>query len=272
MRAILLFFIAGLSGFFASANAAEFRVGVVPQFTTQKINDVWTPLLQALSRETGDSYILEIEPDITRFEYAFERGEYDFAYLNPWHAVVANRQQGYVPVLRDGARSLTGILVVKADSEIESVAQLHSPEIAFPSPNALGASLLMRTELAIEHGIEVIPLHVRTHPSVYLNVALGKSIAGGGVMRTLLAQPQSVQNQLKVIYETRKVAPHPLVAHPRVEVEAVERLRSAALKLATTAKGAALFAAVPMASPVPADIADYAPLTQWRLEEFYVAN
>lgn len=256
----------------APAHAAEYSVGVVPQFTTQKINDIWTPLLQALSESTGDDYSLVIESDIDEFERGFQRGDYDFAYMNPWHAVVANQKQGYQPFLRDGARMLKGILVVKADSDIKEVSQLIAPEIAFPSPNALGASLLMRAELAVDHGIDVSPLYVRTHPSVYLNVALGKSIAGGGVMRTLRAQPQTIQDALRVIYETREIAPHPLSAHPRVGEKAIARLQRAALELTRTTRGRELFAAVPMQAPQKASIADYKLLTEWRLEDFYVAK
>ena len=260
------------SAVWAPVHAAEFSVGVVPQFTTQKINDIWTPLLQALSETTGDSYSLVIESDINEFESAFQRGDYDFAYMNPWHAVIANREQGYLPILRDGARMLTGILVVQADSGISDVSQLVDPEIAFPSPKALGASLLMRAELAVEHGIDVSRLYVRTHPSVYLNVALGKSVAGGGVMRTLRAQPQSIQDALRVIYETREVAPHPVSAHPRVDEKAVARFQKAAVELRRTARGRELFAAVPMQAPQEATMEDYTPLTEWRLEDFYVAN
>ena len=272
MRILLSLTMAFLSAYWANANAAEYSVGVVPQFTTQKINDIWSPLLQALGEKTGDSYSLAIERDINEFEAAFAQGDYDFAYLNPWHALVANRKQGYQPILRDGARALTGILVVNTESDITSVEQLSEPEIAFPSPNALGASLLMRAELSMQYGIDVRPLYVRTHPSVYLNVALGKSIAGGGVMRTLLAQPQAIQDQLRVIYETKAIAPHPVSAHPRVNAKAVEGFQRAALELMQTPSGKALFAQIPMQSPRKATLADYTPLEEWRLDEFYVAN
>ena len=170
--------------------ADNYIVGVVPQFATQIISSTWEPLLEELAAKTGDTFELVIETDITQFEVAFERGDYDIAYMNPWHAVIAFETQGYIPIVKDGAKSLKGVLIVKADSAITDVSELDNAEIAFPSPNALSASLLMRTELATLHGLTITPLYVRTHPSVYLNVALGKSLAGGGVLRTLRAQPQ----------------------------------------------------------------------------------
>lgn len=252
--------------------ADSYIVGVVPQFATQIISSTWEPLLEELAAKTGDTFELVIETDITQFEVAFERGDYDIAYMNPWHAVIAFETQGYVPIVKDGANSLKGILIVKADSEISEVSQLDNAEIAFPSPNALSASLLMRTELATLHGLTVTPLFVRTHPSVYLNVALGKSLAGGGVLRTLRAQPQSLQDQVKIIYETREVSPHPIVAHRSISAEARLKIANALLDIAAEPEGAALFAGIPMQQPTSAKLEEYLALRDWRLREFYVAN
>ena len=44
--------------------------------------------------------------------------------MNPWHAVIAFETQGYVPIVKDGANSLKGILIVKADSQISEINQL----------------------------------------------------------------------------------------------------------------------------------------------------
>lgn len=252
--------------------ANNYVVGVVPQFATQIISSTWEPLLEELAAKTGDTFELVIETDITQFEVAFERGDYDIAYMNPWHAVIAFETQGYVPIVKDGANSLKGILIVKADSQISEVSQLDNAEIAFPSPNALSASLLVRTELATLHGLTVTPLYVRTHPSVYLNVALGKSLAGGGVLRTLRAQPQSLQDQVKIIYETREVSPHPIVAHRSISAEARLKIANALLEIAAEPEGAALFAGIPMQQPMSAKLEEYLALRDWRLREFYVAN
>lgn len=259
---------------FSTVSSAQnsYTVGVVPQFATQIISSTWEPILAELSARTGESFTLVIETDITQFEVAFERGDYDIAYMNPWHAVIANETQGYLPIVKDGANPLKGILVVKADSEISEVSQLENAEIAFPSPNALSASLLMRTELATLHGLTVTPLYVRTHPSVYLNVALGKSLAGGGVLRTLLAQPQSLQDQVKIIYETREVSPHPIVVHPSLSEDTRQKLTTALLDIAADSKGRALFSGIPMQQPTAANLAEYLALREWRLREFYVKN
>ena len=173
-------------------------------------------------------------------EAKLANGDFDFAYMNPYHALVAGRDQGYVPLVRDGGRSLYGILVVRKDSPIQDVKDLDGAEIAFPAPNALGASLLMRAELARGQGISITPKYVKTHSSVYLNVLLGQTAAGGGVMGTFNQQPATIKDQLRTVFVTRDMAPHPLGAHPRVSLSDRAKITKALLAIAGTAEGQAL--------------------------------
>ena len=252
------------------ASAAEYRVGIVPQFETQRLNRVWQPILDELGERTGDSFVLVGSKSIPEFEKAFQRGDYDIAYMNPWHAVMAYESQKYLPVVKDGDRKLKGILVVHKDSGITDVKQLDGAEIAFPAPNALGASLLMRADLKQIHGIDIVPKYVDTHSSVYLNVALESTKAGGGVKRTLKEQSAALQDMLTVLYETRAVNPHPIVVHPRVPDLVSQRLSSALLAMASEEDSRKLLAEIPMAHPVVSRIDEYLPLKEWGLHEFYV--
>lgn len=124
-----------------------FRVGVVPQYEVSELHERWEPLLARLGERLGARFELVGSPSIPDFEQALAAGTYDFAYLNPYDAVVAHRVAGYEPLVRDRSSSLHGVLVVRRDSPYKSVADLNGKEVAFPAPNALGASLLMRAEL-----------------------------------------------------------------------------------------------------------------------------
>ncbi|GAA0784036.1 phosphate/phosphite/phosphonate ABC transporter substrate-binding protein [Marinobacterium sediminicola] len=253
-------------------NRPVYTVGVVPQFAQRKLFDIWQPILQALEHELDFDLELVGSPKIPVFEKKFLAGEYDFAYMNPYHMLKAHDSQGYVPLVRDGSRQLKGVLVVKHDSAYQSVADLNKKIIAFPSPNALGASLLMRADLVGLHDLEFFPRYVQTHSSVYLNVALGQTEAGGGVLSTLQKQPPEVREQLRVIYETRGIPPHPLSAHARVPEEDREAMRQAWLKLAKTEAGRQLMARIPMYQPIHADLDEYLPMREWGLDRFYIVE
>ncbi|MBF0257015.1 MAG: phosphate/phosphite/phosphonate ABC transporter substrate-binding protein [Gammaproteobacteria bacterium] len=255
----------------ASAVSAEpLRVGVVPQYEERKLQAAWQPILQHLQEQTGETFALRPAKNIPEFERELNAGHYDLAYMNPFHLVMANKQQGYLPLVRDTERQLFGVLVVAANGEIDSPAQLDGKPVAFPAPNALGASLQMRQELLDLFGAQVIPQYVKTHDAVYLNVKLGVTAAGGGIARTLDQQRPLVRDALRVIHSTRKVASHPIAALPSLSETRREAITQALLQLAESESGRQMLQLIPMAKIGPASLADYAPLQQMGLERFYV--
>lgn len=253
-------------------SGAFLTIGVVPQFEPRKLAGIWLPILQNLEQRLGMHIHLEGSKDIPEFEAKLAQGVFDLAYMNPYHLLVANRQQGYVPLVRDGGRSLYGILVVSKTSPIKDVTELDGAEIAFPSPNALGASLLMRAELDRSVGISITPKYVQTHSSVYLNVALGQTAAGGGVMGTFNQQPDEVKNALRVLYVTRDMPTHPLAAHPRVAEDVRQNITQAFLDLATSEQGQALLDKVPFKKVIATTYGDYAFMAEMGLEDYYVTS
>jgi len=252
--------------------AKEFTFGVVPQYEPQKLNAIWQPLLAQVSKQTGINIKLVTVESIPVFEQAFASGEYDFAYMNPWHSVIAYEQQGYIPLIKDASRKLQGVLVVNENSGIESVEELDGAEIAFPAPNALGASLLMRADLALLYGLQIKPVYVQTHSSVYLNVALNSTKAGGGVLGTLKQQSKNLQSKLKVIYKTREISRHPIVGHPRVKKPIQKKVQQAILQIGKSPSDRHLLQGIPINIPEIATLAEYQQLSRWGLREFYVEN
>ncbi|MBP8307284.1 MAG: phosphate/phosphite/phosphonate ABC transporter substrate-binding protein, partial [Burkholderiaceae bacterium] len=252
--------------------AVRYTVAVVPQFPASEIHRDWTPVLERLSRDTGLSLSLRIAESVPRFEADFAAGGPDFVYLNPYHQILAMRAQGYQPLVRD-ARLLTGILVVRNSDPIRSVKELDGKEIAFPAPNALGASLWLRALLIEREKITFSPVYVQTHSNVYRQVIRGKSAAGGGVNNTLAQERDEVRAEMRVLMETPGVAPHPLSAHPRVPARARQALADALLHLGTDPTGQALLKDIQMPRPVRADHArDYQPLELYKLEKYVVRD
>ena len=253
-------------------HAESYTVGVVPQFSARTLQEIWTPILQELERRTGHTFVLRGSQSISVFEEQFMAGEFDFAYMNPYHFIKASKAHGYMPLIRDSSKKLRGILVVRKDASIDDVVQLQDKTIAFPSPNALGASLMMRALLEREFKLEFEPRYVKSHDSVYLNVVMGRTVAGGGVGRTLAKQPPEVREQLRVLYTTPAVASHPLAVHPRVPETVREQVQDALIAMGEIEPGRKLLAKIPIGTARPALSEDYAPLQAMGLEAFYVGK
>jgi phosphonate transport system substrate-binding protein len=260
----------GLASVMPTLADTPLRVAVVPQMPALDLHRAWTPLLERVSARTGLQLQMVQTASIPAFEALFQRGEAELIFANPYHMVMARAAQQYEPLVRDGAQALTGVLVVASHSPLARVDDLRGAEIAFPSPNAYGASLYMRALLA-QRGVAIQPRYVRTHSNAYRQVVSGLVPAAGGVRHTLERESPEVRAALRVLFETPPSAPHPLAAHPRVPAPQRGLITQALLELAD--REPALLGPVQMPRPVAADYRrDYAPLERLDLQRFVVAG
>lgn len=250
---------------------STYTLSVVPRLPALRLQQIWQPIVSYLSSETGKDIRLQIPTSFKQFETDVRNGGPDFVFLNPYEMVIAHQRQGYVPLVKSGSKLLRGILITRADGPYKKIHDLDGLELAFPSPNAFGASLYMRTLLAEKEKLRITPRYVKNHPNVYRNVALGLSAAGGGVNSTFNKENDSLKRQLKIIYETPGVASHPLAAHHRVSESLRKAIIVACLKLAETKAGSDYLRAVSLEKPVEADfVRDYKPLSDLGLKKYFV--
>jgi phosphonate transport system substrate-binding protein len=243
------------------------NLGVVPQFTATETLQRWTPMIDNLQSACGRAIHLQYSKSIPAFESQFLNGSLDLAFMNPYHAVMAHRAQGYVPLVRDNKQRLKGVLVVRADSPYQTPQDLAGQTIAFPAPNAFGASLLMRAVLERDQNVHFAPVYAKTHSNAYRYVLTGQAAAAGGVQATLSSESEDIRSQLRVLFETPASAPHPLSAHPRLDVTLRTCLENAVLQSTKSPQGQTALDGIQMSEPVPAVyVRDYAPLERLSLE------
>ena len=252
----------------AQADEQVFTVSVVPQFASIQTFRDWTPFLSRLEQATGYHFKLLAYDQPSRFEKELGQGVPDLVFLNPYQMLQAQKKHNYRPLVRDST-PLSGILVTRQDSAVKSVADLNGKTIAFPSPNALAASLYMRAQLTEKNGIKFTPIYVGSHQNVYRQTIIGDVAAGGGVKKTLEKESAEVQSQLKVLFSTPDIAPHPLAAHPRVSAAAELKIVEAIFAMRADPETAKLLGAIQIPQPMKADFKrDYAGLTQLKLDRY----
>ena len=229
----------------------QLSAGIVPQQAASELARVWIPLLQEVGRRARVQLVFRTTPDIPAFESRVMKGEFDLAYMNPYHYTVFSQRPGYQAFLKEKDRKLVGIIVVPRDSPVQSLEQLKGQRVAFPAPAAFAASILPRAEFS-RHQIEIDARYVSSHDSVYKGVANGLFAAGGGIQRTLEAMEPQVWSRLRVLASTPAYTPHALALHPRVSPELAERLRQAFISLSADEAGRALLAPLSFKGLVPA--------------------
>jgi phosphonate transport system substrate-binding protein len=243
-------------------------IAVVPQMPRSVTYTHWAPLLEHLGQRAKLCFELVIPETIPAFEKFLLTDQPDLAFVNPYHAVIAKKRHGYVPLLMDGSEKLSGILTVKADSPIQDIRELQGKEIAFPSPNAFAASLLIRSELA-HRGIQIYPRYAKTHANSYRAVALGEVVAAGGVNNTWQREDPALRAKLRVLYETSGHPPHPLIAHPRVTPAIRLSVINTMMSFSSNEAQQQLLDGVHISQPIRANYQrDFAPLSKLKLEKF----
>lgn len=251
------------------AAAQPLQLALVPQSPPAVVHRQWAPVAEHLAKATGSGVRLRVYSSFPAFESDVRRGVPDLVYLNPYQQLLAHRAQGYIPLVRNGARPLTGVLVVRYDSPVRTLDELDGADIAFPHPTAFAASLYMRALLHDKERIRFRAHYLSTHGNVYRHVILGRVVAGGGVNTTLERELPETRQALRVLYVTPPTASHPLSAHPRVPLAQREALARAIFALRDDDQGRALLKRVDLAEPVRADQQrDYKPLERLRLERY----
>jgi phosphonate transport system substrate-binding protein len=221
----------------------DISFAVVPQQSASRLAELWPPILAYLSEHTGDNYIFATAPDIPTFEKRLLKGEYDVAYMNPYHLTVFSQTPGYIAIAKQTDKLLKGIVVVPKDSEITSLEQLNGHKMAFPSPAAFAASVIPRSYLAARD-IAIKPVYVSSHDSVYLNVSKGLFVAGGGVMRTFNNVDEEISSKLKILWQTDGYTPHAFAVLPGMSSQKRMQLQTILVDLNKHPEGNALLSAI----------------------------
>jgi len=250
----------------AAGGSRELTVGIVPQQSATALARVWIPLLQEAGRRAGVSLVFRTAPDIPAFEERLKQGEYDLAYMNPYHYVVFSAAPGYRAFAREKDRRLVGIVVVAKDSPVKTLKDLAGQRVAFPAPAAFAASILTRAEFT-RQGVPIEAQYVSSHDSVYRGVSQGVFAAGGGIRRTLEAMAPDVSQNLRVLTSTRDYVPHAFAAHPRVTAAEVAAVTKALQSLDVDDTGRELLEPLSFKGIVAAQDADWNEIRELRIDQ-----
>lgn len=236
MHFLLLFFLSTIASLPLYSNPLVF--GVVPQQSPLELMKTWKPLIDYLAKTTGEEIVLKIERSIPEFEKNLYQGNYDIAYMNPSHYVIAHHKKGYLAKVRD-QKNLVGILVVRKDSGITSIADMKGKQFLFPASGAFAATMINKYELLIEHKINIESdkkfRYVNSHDSVYKGVARGIGDVGGGIERTFNdLNDQESKSALVIVHKTKPYPSHPFAFHPTLPQETQQKITKALLNTPNT--------------------------------------
>ncbi len=224
-------------------HAQTLTVGITPLKPAAKLAEEWSPLLDEVGRRAGLALRFRTAPSIPAFGDRLDKGEYDIAYMNPYHYQVYSAQPGYRAFAREREQPLEGILIVRKDGRIKALRDIDGTTVSFPTPLAFAASILTQAELH-KQGIHVQARYVQSHDSVLKSVAAGNFDAGGTILKVLQTADPQLANNLRVLHKTAVYPSHPFCVHPRVSPAVADKLQQAFVSLHEDEVGKKLLAAI----------------------------
>ncbi len=259
-----------------------FRVGYMICNSLEETRERFDPLTEYLSQATGARFEA-IYLDTVDMEEAFEKGQFDFTHTNSLLFVtLAERHKAkLVAAEKRGAfGALTkGTIIVRADSEIETVADLRDKRLVF-GPQWAPFGFLSQYALMLERGIDPeidlgpysFPPASWKHEKIIYSVLYGGFDAGAAPLidlEEMTAEGKIQPGDFKII-ATSELAPYCTVGvSSRVDPKWVEKVREALLAIddSTTAEVAGeklkLLKRAKVTGFEKLDISDYDIVLKW---------
>jgi phosphonate transport system substrate-binding protein len=256
MRSLPAILFAVLLCFGTSVLAASLSVGITPLKSAAKLAEDWRPLIAEVGKRAGVELVFRTAANVPAFGERLAQGEYDIAYMNPYHYSLYSARPGYRAFAREQGRPLTGVIIVRKDSPLKSLADLANRTVIFPTPLAFAASLLTQAELQ-HQGIPIKPRYVQSHDSVLHGIANGSFDAGGTIAKILESADPAIASTLRILARTEQYQSHPFTAHPRVDPATLARIQAAFLSLQRDAAGRRLLHRVAFKGMELANDSDY---------------
>lgn len=208
--------------------------GVINQRSVTLTAQIWNPILAFVGKKTGVPLALKIGKTAPETTDMTERGEHAFAYTN--HMFTPERDKiGYRVILRIQGEPIHGVIVVREDSPVRSVQDLHGMSVAFPSKDAF-VGFCLPMDFLQRSGIAIKAVFAGNQEGAMSQLQFGHMAAA--VNRKLLNQYSTREDiRFRVIWTSEPYLDIPIMVHPSVPPKVVEAVREAFIGMGQDPEG-----------------------------------
>lgn len=148
-----------------AAPATGYIFGVYPALPLAKLDQLFSPLAQEISRAVGRPVRFRSASSYAKYSQQLRAGAYDLALVHPFDFVRNAAGAGYLPLARKN-EDLTAILVVPESCPVRSIGDLRNKIVAMP-PRGSAVSLLALAEFGPGQlpGAGLVTRHFGEHDS-----------------------------------------------------------------------------------------------------------
>lgn len=219
-------------------------LGIHPLHNPQKLFEVFNPLVEYLSKETGTNIKVEASKDYPSYDKKLASEAFDFGLPNPFQTINSFNYH-YEVINQVGSTDLfRGTILVRKDSDINAIEDLKGKSIAYPAPTALAATMMPQYFLqtnGLNLKTDTKTHYVGSQESSMMNVYLKKTAAAATwpiPWIDLQKNKPKIASQLKVAWQTSTLPNNSFTYHKnKVPKELANKIRNLLANLHTHAEG-----------------------------------
>lgn len=208
-----------------------YTFAVHPLHNPVRLHEVFNPLMDHLSARLPEArFRLEASRNYAHYNRKIDAELPDFLLPNPYQTLRA-QQRGYRVIAKMGDdHNFRGIILVRRDSEIDSVDDLRGGSISYPARTALAATMMPQYLLhqqGLDVSREVDNRYVGSQESAIMNVYLGETDAGATwppPWRALSSERPELAEALEIRWQTDPLPNNSVMVHERVDDTLAQRV------------------------------------------------
>ena len=250
----------------ANWHRPEIIMGIFPRRNTKVTYRMFSTLASHLSSIYGIPVKLETAKNFKQFWENIKQQRYDLVHFNQYHYVVAQANHGYRAIAmneENGSRTLSGSIITRKDSGIETLADLKDKTIVFGGGPRAMQSFIIPTWLLEKQGIgkdQYRTEFARTPPNAIFSVYHKQAdAAGAGDAALKMKQVQKAihASELKYLALSDPLPHLPWAIASSMPEEQAKLLQSALLSMNNDAFGKIILKKAGLSAIHPALDSDY---------------
>ena len=222
-----------------SVSLTEWRIGILPDQSKEHLAEIYQPLTEYITQETGIKGRLIIPATYSALLNSFYGGDVNIALFGGVTFVRAHLEDDARPIaLRNVDLKFSSVVLAQAKSRASSLHELEGLKFGFGSKLST-SGYMMPIYFFREMGIEPEKffgeiIHSETHEETALKVQNGEVFAGvinSGIVQSMFETGELDQNKVKMLWQSPTFADYVWAANSSVPDNQAAAFRKALLNL-----------------------------------------
>jgi phosphonate transport system substrate-binding protein len=245
----------------------KYIIGIHPLHNPKRLFEVYGPIVDFINVNMPEAdMILEASRNYEEFDKKLYSGHFDFAMPNPYQTVNSLKHGYRVFGKMADDNDFRGIILVRRDSGINTVADLKGKAVSYPAPTALAATMMPQYYLHT-HGIDINRdienRYVGSQESSIINVLRGHVAAAATwpvPWKTFSKENPKLAEQLEVKWQTEPLQNNGWVVRKDIPRELADKFAKLLFSLDRHEQGREMLGRIPVTRFEPANDDSYGPV------------